>query len=835
MKSIEEQVEDRFKRYLENNNITYYRKTEDMNKSIDEALKKAPSKSGGKGKNYPDIRFFCQWNGNLIPVMVEIKGKKGDLEKLVNNVVDISKSSWVQKYAVNGAVHYANAILQHTYFEKVIAIGANGYKENDKLKTEFTAYLIDKNNLNVPKKLDIDISAFKQDQNKQLDQAISNASLTDEEKIEELKKVSNSIKDALRNINQIMHDKLHIAVTDRVKLISALILAAKGYYDENGSIYPLQIQDLKSENSEDGHDGKIVLSKISSIVKKSCCSSDIEKQKIISGFEQVLLHSNLYLPINGESKIKTLFISLWETVIPHINNVDIVSSVFNILLSYVDVPDGEKNDVVITPESTTTLMVKLANIDYNNTILDPTCGTGAFFNPVYTAIKKSIESIKDENERQEALQHLKYSAINGIELRPDIWQLCIVASMLLGINSGNIQEGDCLKTNFPDNVDTILSNPPYSVSGKGFSLLEPIMSKIKSGKAVILIQESAGSGQGGGYTKDVLKHSSLIASIKMPSDLFIGKAGVQTVIYIFQLGIPHNPESLVKFIDFSNDGYIRSNRKKSSQEINLRDDGTVLERAEELFAIVYNRKRKTNHLDVIEDTISLNGDDWTFAQHKKIDTNATITDFFTITGNYISSFVKDRFTNLNVDLNELNELKESFISKGLNFKDFKISDVFELIATNKLPYKASDYKIRTHTSDLPATTCSNQNQMLTCYVPRKGATILKNCISVTANGDATCYYQPSDFTILQDSYAIKSKFDCSENSYLYFVSVLQKLLKDKYSWVNKSGWAKIKEDFIKLPVINNQIAFDYMEKYIEELKRKYIEELKIISDMFING
>ena len=103
----------------------------------------------------------------------------------------------------------------------------------------------------------------------------------------------------------------------------------------------------------------------------------------------------------------------------------------------------------------------------------------------------------------------------------------------------------------------------------------------------------------------------------------------------------------------SNDGYVRSNRKKASREINLRDDGTATERSEELFALIYNRKRKTNHLDVVEDTITLNGDDWTFGQHKKINTNADINDFFTITSNYIDSSVKNKFVDVNVDFDTI--------------------------------------------------------------------------------------------------------------------------------------------------------------------------------------
>lgn len=48
------------------------------------------------------------------------------------------------------------------------------------------------------------------------------------------------------------------------------------------------------------------------------------------------------------------------------------------------------------------------------------------------------------------------------------------------------------------------------------------------------------------------------------ADIFKGKTGVQTAIYVFNIGTHHDKKQLVKFIDFSNDGYTRQNRKKSS-------------------------------------------------------------------------------------------------------------------------------------------------------------------------------------------------------------------------------------------------------------------------------
>ena len=68
---------------------------------------------------------------------------------------------------------------------------------------------------------------------------------------------------------------------------------------------------------------------------------------------------------------------------------------------------------------------------------------------------------------------------------------------------------------------------------------------MKNGKAAVLIQENAGCGLGLPYTKDILKNNTLLASIHM-SDIFLGKSNVQTAIYLFDVGIPHNEKKPVK-------------------------------------------------------------------------------------------------------------------------------------------------------------------------------------------------------------------------------------------------------------------------------------------------
>ena len=107
---------------------------------------------------------------------------------------------------------------------------------------------------------------------------------------------------------------------------------------------------------------------------------------------------------------------------------------------------------------------------------------------------------------------------------------------------------------------------------------------MSGGYAAIIIQNSAGSGKAKEINKRILARNTLIASIKMPIDLFVGKSSVQTNVYVFKVGEKHEKDEMVKFIDFSNDGYARSNRKKASNNLKIAD--RAYERYDELVNLV---------------------------------------------------------------------------------------------------------------------------------------------------------------------------------------------------------------------------------------------------------
>lgn len=657
-KSIEEQIEDWAKNQL--GKTKYYTKTENINQEIETALKIAPSKSGGRGTNYPDIKLFIETKSlRKIPVMIEVKGTKGNFIK-INSLGEIDNNKRdgtpnftnINKYAVNGAIHYANAIIEHSKsYKEVIAIGLNGYDEPSGRIYEIGVYYVSLDNYCIPKKIGsyTDLSFLLPKNIDAFIDKIDKSCLTDEEIEAKSKEFENEIEVKLKKLNQVMQDDLKISVGSRVELVTGMIMASLGV---EGKVAPLEISDLKGEAGAKNNDGTVIINKIDSFLEERNLPKE-KKAMIINDLSRVFIYSDLWKTVNGESKLKTVYTSVKNNIMPiftSAKHLDFTGRLFNVLNAWVDIPDSDKNDVVLTPRYVTELMARIAQVNKDSYVWDYAVGSAGFLiSSMKLMIKDAEERIKSPKELSEKIVKIKCEQLLGVEKRSDIYLLAVLNMILMGDGSSNIIHKDSLTEysgnyeqgvlngqTYPANV--FLLNPPYSAQGKGFIFVEKALQRMKNGRAVILIQENAGSGNGLPYTKNILKNNTLVASIHM-ANIFHGKAGVQTAIYVFNVGIPHDTKQMVKFIDFSNDGYTRQNRKKSSQETNLKNTDHAFERYDEIVNLVLYGKSYLHYFsedEYIEDVISLEGNDWTFKQHQKIDTIPTQDDFRNVVKEYLS-------------------------------------------------------------------------------------------------------------------------------------------------------------------------------------------------------
>lgn len=677
MASVEEKVEEQYKKELDKLGVRHYGKTETINDTITNALKTTVSKSGGSGNNYPDIQLLLENNhSRRIPVMIEAKGSKNRLEKLTKdgqiegvtfyekdgkegkNGKPIYKAgdenySSIKNYAVNGAIHYANAIIDSKGYSEVIAIGINGTQLNDDgsvKDAECKAYYISEKNNRIPKQIvkitNTDWSLLKKENIDALYEILDGLNLTESD-IETLtRKTEATLEEKIKSIHQSLYDderlKTSLGTNEKLYLFCGLIMAGL----KTDGVNPIEASDLKGNNNEKNNDGTYILNNIESFLYAKNCSS--EKVDMIKGLlDSVFKKKVLWQPVNGESLLKTLFKQIKSDIIPCLESnlhLDFTGKILNSLNDWVHIENDRNVDVVLTPRYVTTLMAKMARTNKDSFVWDTAMGSAGFLvSAMNIMINDAKDTIADKAQLEAKIKDIKENRLLGIEILGNIFILAVLNMILMGDGSSHILNGDShqydLESDFPANV--FLLNPPYSAAGKGFNFVEKALSQMSKGYACILIQDSAGNGQGLPYTKRILEKNTLEASIKMPSGLFGNKASVSVYIFVFKVNRPHEEDDLVTFIDFSNDGYSRQNRKKSTQEVNLRNTDHAIERYDEVLAIVLGKKPKTSYYTeangtVIKDTITLNGNDWLFTQHQKIDTTPTEEDFKRTVANYLS-------------------------------------------------------------------------------------------------------------------------------------------------------------------------------------------------------
>lgn len=188
---------------------------------------------------------------------------------------------------------------------------------------------------------------------------------------------------------------------------------------------------------------------------------------------------------------------------------------------------------------------------------------------------------------------------------------------------------------------------------------------------------------------------------------------------------------------------------------------------------------------------------------------------------------------------ELTEAEQKSLAEYDDFEwgEFRLEALFEKINTKKLPFKADELpKQMTGKYTLPCLTSSFKNQGLNYFVPRDGATILENVISIPSNSDVyRAYFQSNEFTVLSDAYVIGWSFNDVKllpNQYLFAVQCINKVTDlSIYSYKNKlGGWNVVKNKLIQLPIKNNQPNYEGMDTLISAIKKLIIKDVVLYVD-----
>lgn len=259
---------------------------------------------------------------------------------------------------------------------------------------------------------------------------------------------------------------------------------------------------------------------------------------------------------------------------------DILSHFFLVFLKYVN---REDKNQAFTPEHIAHFMCKLAGINRNSVVLDPTCGASTF---LITAMNIALSKCETEEQRK-----IVKNNIHGIEVDENVYKIATTNMLIHSGGYSNIHYGSCFEKS-GENVlkgcelikkiapNVILMNPPYNASraqvseedtkswgatvatdpSKGLIFVKKIadLANINT-KLVVLLPQQCAIGSSStiqNLKKDILKHHTLEAVFSLPNDLFYPGASAVVCCMVFTCGIAHaDSEQDTFFGYYKNDGF----------------------------------------------------------------------------------------------------------------------------------------------------------------------------------------------------------------------------------------------------------------------------------------
>lgn len=588
-------------------------------KSIDEALATA-SKHGTGNAGFPE---FVGVVGEFV-VVVEDKAELAYHERLTDKgVIDTSVDS-VVNYAVNGAYHYAKHIAQNSPFKQVFALGVSGDAKHHRITP---LYVDDRE---AYRRLP-DLESFTSFSQANIREYYVRNVLGEETDVE--KTTEQILKDAAE-----LHEYLrnYGALSEQQKpLVVAGILLALNETVSHG----FSIASLTGDAMDGSRDGDKILDGIERQLRRSKVAPDAKRDKLIHEF-QFIADSERLNERNerlGMTPLRyfTEFLNerVFKSILYQRSTEDFIGRFYGEFMHYSG-GDGQSLGIVLTPSHVCDLMCDLVDVQSDDVVLDPCCGTGGF---LISAMHRMLAGAPSED----VCRSIRKRQIHGIELQAHMFASAVTNMILRGDGKANVECGDFLVREAGElqlkQATVGLMNPPYSQGKKDapeqyeISFVEHLLdSCVEGARVAVIVPQSSMTGKTNAekqFKRSILKHHTLEGVITCNTDTFYG-VGTNPVIAVFTAGEPHDPDHVAKFIDFRDDGY------EVRAHVGLVEGDMAKDRRAHLLDVWFGRAEAESRF-CVESTVEPD-DEWLHSFYYFNDEIPTDADFEKAIGDYLT-------------------------------------------------------------------------------------------------------------------------------------------------------------------------------------------------------
>lgn len=678
-----------------------------MSDYMKESLKGASKTKEKSNFGIPDFSI------EIYPVPIVIENKLGNKWHEARNKSGLKMDdNSVRKYAVNGAIYYAKNMIASKKYDEVIAIGISAESKTDVKISIFYVFSA----LLEPKKIETYTALDFVQSKESFAEFYKEATVTEEEKHRIIIKTRDEILRHAKKINVLMND-FNIGVDQRVVYVSGMLLSMQDILDDQGNVVDegLVPDKLTGIQTKQNRDGVVIVRHLDDYLQQKNQIPEDKRGIMMDNFRIVIsgdadrdklnqIHKNVAKLCKTQSSItKQIFVYLYEYIFKSINLsngvLDLMAEMYSTFLKYA-LSDGAQLGKVLTPPYITNLMARILDVDKGSRVIDLATGSAAFLVAAMDIMVSDANTKygKGTKRAKDRIKRIKEEQLLGVETDAKMYTLAATNMILRGDGSTHILKADTFKLDESlldcFKADRMLLNPPFSEDYNGLLFFEHGLDHMeKGGKAAVIIQDSVGAGKAIEPFKRILSKHKMLASIKMPADLFVPNAIVQTSIYVFEAKTKHNYElDKVKFIDFSNDGYKRTERV-------IKEVDSPEKRYVDIYLIYKLGWNALNHPQFnkdlwdmescyCEDTLSGDGNDLNFEHHG---TSKQTLDHIILLDNIAKHLIWD-IGNLNYHV-----YPQSTSLK--NFMKFSVRDVFtisKVVSYDKGDLRPADNKTTTY-------------------------------------------------------------------------------------------------------------------------------------------
>ena len=288
-----------------------------------------------------------------------------------------------------------------------------------------------------------------------------------------------------------------------------------------------------------------------------------------------------------------------------------------------------------TPRHIGKMMVELADIQPNDIVCDPSCGTAGFLMCAIMYLKEKYPEMFMDTAK---LQHFNNDMFYGFDFDYSMLRIASMNMMSHGHQNPNIDYQDSLSedaSGLKEFCTCVIANPPFKGSLNKDTIAKNLASEVSTtktellflalmirilktgGRACVIVPDGVLFGTSNAHTsirKKIIDNQKLEAVISMPSGVFKPYAGVSTAILIFTKTNSGGTDK-VWFYDMQNDGFTLNDNRTPIEENDIPD----------IIASYKNRHnednadRKAKHFFVDVDEIRQNGYDLSINKYKEVE------------------------------------------------------------------------------------------------------------------------------------------------------------------------------------------------------------------------